>query len=154
MALSNYTYFEVRTTGSDTNNSGGFDINSSGFITNGSITSANTASPIISSASYSFVAGDVGSWVFIKSGTNSIPGWYRIVSVTSGAATLNGTIGQAFIATALQTSTSLGCGSSATLSSITFGIDYSQQDSYEHTGTFIVQANTSQSKYRYHICIL
>ena len=143
MALSNYTYFEVRTTGSDTNNSGGFDINSSGFITNGSITSANTASPIISSASYSFVAGDVGSWVFIKSGTNSIPGWYRIVSVTSGAATLNGTIGQAFIATALQTSTSLGCGSSATLSSITFGIDYSQQDSYEYTGTFVVQANTS-----------
>lgn len=143
MALSNYTYFEVRTTGSDTTNSGGFDVNSSGFITNGSITSANTASPVISSASYAFVAGDVGSWVFIKSGTNSIPGWYRIVSVTSGAATLNGTIGQAFVATALQISTSLGCGSSATLSSITFGIDYSQQDSYKYTGTFIVQTNTS-----------
>jgi hypothetical protein len=143
MALSNYTYFEVRTTGSDTNNSGGFDINSSGFFTNGSISNANTSAPIISSASYTFVAGDVGSWVFIKSGANSIPGWYRIVSVNTGAATLNGTIGQAFIATALQLSTSLGCGSSATLSSITFGIDYSQQDSYEYTGTFVVQANTS-----------
>ena len=35
MALSNYTYFEVRTTGSDTTNSGGFDVNSSGFMTNG-----------------------------------------------------------------------------------------------------------------------
>ena len=143
MALSNYTYFEVRTTGSDTNNSGGFDINSSGFFTNGSISSANTSAPIISSVSYAFVAGDVGSWVFIKSGPNSFPGWYRIVSVNAGAATLNGAIGQAFIATALQTSTSLGCGSSATLSSITFGIDYSQQDSYEYTGTFVVQANTS-----------
>lgn len=143
MALSNYTYFEVRTTGSDTTNSGGFDVNSSGFMTNGSITSANTASPVISSASYAFVSNDIGSWVFIKSGTNSIPGWYRIVSVNAGAATLNATIGQAFIATALQTSTSLGCGSSATLSSITFGIDYSQQDTYEYTGTFVVQANTS-----------
>ena len=143
MALSNYTYFEVRTTGSDTNNSGGFDINSSGFFTNGSISSANASAPIISSVSYAFVAGDVGSWVFIKSGPNSFPGWYRIVSVNAGAATLNGAIGQAFIATALQTSTSLGCGSSATLSSITFGIDYSQQDNYEYTGTFVVQANTS-----------
>ena len=107
MALSNYTYFEVRTTGSDTTNSGGFDINSSGFPTDGSITNANTASPIISSASYTFVAGDVGSWIFIKSGTNSIAGWYRIVSVNAGAATLNGTIGQAVL-TAIQANTSLG----------------------------------------------
>jgi hypothetical protein len=150
MALSNYTYFEVRTTGSDTTNSGGFDVNSSGFMTNGSITSANTASPVISSASYAFVAGDVGSWVFIKSGTNSIPGWHRIVSVTSGAATLNGTIGQAFriyndsgYLGGPHPSTVIGCGTAATLSSITFGVDYSQQDSFEYTGTFVVQASTS-----------
>jgi hypothetical protein len=143
MALSNYTYFEVRTTGSDTTNSGGFDINSSGFPTDGSITSANTASPVISSASYTFVAGDVGACVFIKSGTNSIPGWYRIVSVNAGAATLNGSIGQAFIATALQPSTSLGCGITASLSSITFGVDYSQQDTYRYTGSFVVQATTT-----------
>jgi hypothetical protein len=143
MALSNYTYFEVRTTGSDTTNSGGFDINSSGFPTDGSITSANTASPVISSASYTFVAGDVGACVFIKSGTNSIPGWYRIVSVNAGAATLNGSIGGAFIATALQPSTSLGCGIAASLSSITFGVDYSQQDAFRYTGNFVVQATTS-----------
>lgn len=142
MALSNYTYFEVRTTGSDTTNSGGFDINSSGFPTDGSITNANTASPIISSASYTFVAGDVGSWIFIKSGTNSIAGWYRIVSVNAGAATLNGTIGQAVL-TAIQANTSLGCGTTSTLSSITYGVDYSQQDSYEYTGTFVVQSTTT-----------
>ena len=143
MALSNYTYFEVRTTGSDTTNSGGFDINSSGFPTDGSITNANTASPIISSASYTFVAGDVGAWVFIKSGTNSIPGWYKIASVNAGAATLIGTIGQAFLATALQPSTSLGCGIAASLSSITFGVDYSQQDAFRYTGNFVVQATTT-----------
>jgi hypothetical protein len=150
MALSNYTYFEVRTTGSDTTNSGGFDINSSGFPTDGSITSANTASPVISSASYSFVAGDVGAWVFIKSGTNSIPGWYRIVSVNAGAATLNGTIGQAVrvysnsnILGGIDLSNSLGCGIAASLSSITFGVDYSQQDAFRYTGNFVVQSNTA-----------
>jgi hypothetical protein len=150
MALSNYTYFEVRTTGSDTTNSGGFDVSSLGFSTDGSITNANTSSPIISSASYTFVAGDVGSWVFIKSGTNSIPGWYKIVSVNTGAATLIGTIGQAFriyndsgYLGGPHPSIDLGCGTAATLSSITFGVDYSQQDSYEYTGTFVVQANTT-----------
>jgi hypothetical protein len=150
MALSNYTYFEVRTTGSDTTNSGGFDINSSGFPTDGSITSANTASPVISSASYTFVAGDVGAQVFIKSGTNSIPGWYKIASVNAGAATLNGTIGQAVKVYSnsstlggIDLSNALGCGTAATLSSITFGVDYSQQDAYRYTGTFVVQATTT-----------
>ena len=150
MALSNYTYFEVRTTGSDTTNSGGFDINSSGFPTDGSITSANTVSPVISSASYSFVAGDVGACVFIKSGTNSIPGWYRIVSVNAGAATLNGSIGQAFriyndsgYLGGPHPSIDLGCGIAATLSSITYGVDYSQQDAYRYTGNFVVQAATT-----------
>lgn len=142
MALSNYTYFEVRTTGSDTTNSGGFDINSSGFFTDGSITSANTASPVISSASYTFVAGDVGACVFIKSGTNSISGWYRIVSVNAGAATLNGAIGGA-VTVDVSPSTVLGCGTAASLSSITFGVDYSQQDTYRYTGNFVVQATTS-----------
>lgn len=142
MALSNYTYFEVRTTGSDTTNSGGFDINSSGFPTDGSITSANTASPVISSASYTFVAGDVGAWVFIKSGTNSIPGWYKIASVNAGAATLIGTIGQA-VTVDVSPSTVLGCGTAATLSTITFGVDYSQQDTFRYTGTFVVQATTT-----------
>ena len=151
MALSNYTYFEVRTTGSDTTNSGGFDINSSGFPTDGSITSANTASPVISSASYSFVASDVGAWVFIKSGTNSIPGWYRIASVNAGAATLNGSIGQAvrvynignYSYGGIHPSTELGCGTAASLSSIAFGVDYSQQDAFRYTGNFIVQATTT-----------
>jgi hypothetical protein len=151
MALSNYTYFEVRTTGSDTTNSGGFDINSSGFPTDGSITSANTASPVISSASYSFVAGDVGAWVFIKSGTNSIPGWYKIASVNAGAATLIGSIGGAvkvytnpsIILGGIDLSNSLGCGIAASLSSITFGVDYSQQDAFRYTGNFVVQATTS-----------
>jgi len=151
MALSNYTYFEVRTTGSDTTNSGGFDINSSGFPTDGSITSANTASPVISSASYSFVAGDVGACVFIKSGTNSIPGWYKIASVNAGAATLIGTIGGAvkvytnpsIILGGIDLSNALGCGIAASLSSITFGVDYSQQDAFRYTGNFVVQATTT-----------
>ena len=48
---------------------------------------------MITWTNYSFVAGDVGSLLFIKSGTNWIPGWYPIASVLAGVATLNAAIG-------------------------------------------------------------
>jgi predicted transcriptional regulator len=34
-----------------------------------------------STASYNFVAGDVGAWVYIASGTNWTPGWYKIARI-------------------------------------------------------------------------
>jgi len=90
MALSATTIFEVETGGSDTLNGGAFDPGqTAGMLTDGAATSATGTAPVFTSASYNFVAGDVGAWIYIASGTNWIPGWYKISSVGSNAATLN-----------------------------------------------------------------
>lgn len=130
MALSNCTW-EVRTGGSNANG-GGFDTNST-FPTDGAATSATGASPVFSSASYNFVAGDVGHWVFIKSGTNWLPGWYKITAVSSNNATLNATAGQGVRYWAnkgfIQGPTGLtGCATTGSPTGATWGIDYSQNN--------------------------
>ncbi len=106
-------------------NGGGFDTGVAGFPTDGAATVANTSAPVFTSASYNFVAGDVGAWIYIKSGTNWTPGWYKIASVASNAATLNGTIGAAVLAAGTPT-TVVGCATTASPTSATWGIDYSQ----------------------------
>src|ERR1043166_3965216 len=101
MALAAATIWDVRTTGDDTNNGGAFDPSqTAGMFTDGAATSATSAAPVFTSASYNFVAGDAGAWLFIASGTNWIAGWYHIDSVASNAATLNGTIGSAVVGSA------------------------------------------------------
>ncbi len=95
---------------------------------------ANTASPVVSSASYNFVAGDVNAWLYIGAGTNWLVGWYRIASVASNKATLSAAIGAA-IQTSLTKgyptpqyapSTVIGCATVGTPTSGTWSIDYSQ----------------------------
>jgi len=94
----------------------------------------NTNSPVVSSATYTFVAGDVGHWVYVKSGTNWTPGWYKIASVSGGKATLSAAIGEAVQQDTTKGSPSpkfgantvAGCGTVATPTSGTFTIDYSQ----------------------------
>jgi hypothetical protein len=97
----------------------------------------NTASPVVSSASYNFGAGDVGNYVFIASGTNWIPGWYKITSVASNKATVDASAGAVRVWTptttnpkspALTFNTVAGCASTGTPTSGTFTIDYTQQD--------------------------
>src|SRR5688572_24727159 len=99
MAFTASTVWEVQALGLDTNG-GGFDPGVAGFPTDGTTDSntGNTSTPVFSSASYAFVADDVGHWVYIKSGTNSLPGWYKITSVAGGKATLNAAIGAAVLA--------------------------------------------------------
>jgi len=117
-------------------NGGGFDPGVAGFDNTASIASANTASPVVTITNYSFVAGDVGAWFYVKSGTNTIPGWYKIVSVGSGpnSATLDGTIGHCPLATGTLNTTA-GCGSAASLTSVTWGIDYSQSTTPRFTSS-------------------
>lgn len=93
----------------------------------------NTSSPVVSSASYNFVAGDVGNWLYIKSGTNWTPGWYQIASVASNKATLTASIGTAVQQTILgypypeyMTNTVVGCATVGTPTNGTWSIDYSQ----------------------------
>ncbi len=63
-------------------NGGGFDTGVAGFPTDGAATVATSSAPVFTSASYNFVAGDVGAWIYIKSGTNWTAGWYQITVVS------------------------------------------------------------------------
>ncbi|MDB5312646.1 MAG: hypothetical protein JWO38_6848 [Gemmataceae bacterium] len=147
MALPAAQHIEVRTTGSDTNG-GGFNPSNVNFPTDLTATSANTASPVVSSPSYTFGAGDVGAYLFIKSGTNLIPGWYLIVSVSAGSATLNAAVGAVVLylnGTTDSINTTAGCATVASPTAGTFGVDYSQQNAAEITYTdLVIGATTTQ----------
>lgn len=141
MSFTSNTLWEVETGGSDTNNGGGFDTSAT-FPTDGAATSANTSAPVFTSASYNFVAGDVGAWIYIKSGTNWTPGWYNITSVASNAATLSAAIG-AGVSQYEQPTTVLGCATTASPTGATWGIDYSQSGSSRITFTDMVIGGTT-----------
>jgi hypothetical protein len=138
MALAASTIFELRTTGLDTN-SGGFNPGNTSFPTDLAATSGTGASPVVTSASYTFVAGDVGSALFVKAGTNWVPGWYPIASVSAGAATLTASIGSVLLyggATRLNTAT--GVATTASPTGGTWGIDHSQRDTPRYSFTDLV----------------
>lgn len=147
MALSTSTVLEVRSTGNSANG-GGFNVGNTNFATDLTATSANTSAPVVSSVSYTFVAGDVGAMVFIKSGTNWTPGFYQIVSVNAGAATLTASIGSVSLyggTTILNTVA--GCATTASPTSGTWGVDYSQQTSAQITFTDMVIDGTTNTKF-------
>lgn len=132
MAISASAIWEVRPSVGSDNNGGSFDTSqTAGMAADGAATSATSSSPVFTSASYSFVSGDVGAWLFIASGTNWIPGYYQIASVSGGAATLAAGAGAAlypqqyyFIA-----STAQGVSSTSSPSGATWSIDRSQSNS-------------------------
>jgi hypothetical protein len=124
MALPNTAILRALPGGSATNG-GGFNPANTGFLANGAATSATGASPVFSSVSYSFVAGDVGHWLYIKSGTNTVPGWYQIASVAGGNATLSAAIAAGFTANSQRT-TAVGIATVASPTSITFAVDYTR----------------------------
>jgi len=121
--------WEVRTDGADTNGAG-FNT-AAPTLTDGAATSATGNSPVFTSASYNFVAGDVGAWVYIKSGTNWTPGWYQIASVAANAATLKAAVGEASLvgSTTLKAgpNATAGCATTASPTGATWSVDYSQQ---------------------------
>lgn len=136
MAFAATATWEVAATGSDGNagadtNGGGFDPGNASMATDltTDTNTGNTSSPVVSSASYNFQARDVGHWLFIKAGTNWLPGWYKIASVASNKATLSAAIGAAVLwATggAYSVSTAAGVASTGTPTGGTWSIDYSQ----------------------------
>lgn len=138
----------MRTGGSDSAASGGFNPSNTNFPTDGTVdtNTGNTSAPVFSSASYNFVAGDVGAWLFVKSGTNTLPGWYQIASVASNKATLTASIGSAVRYSTVShfTNTAVGIATTGTPSSITWGIDYSQQNSAQISFTdMVIDAGTN-----------
>jgi hypothetical protein len=113
-------------------NGGGFNPANAGMLTDLTTDSntANTASPVVSSASYNFAAGDDEQWLFIKSGTNWTPGFYQIASVSGNKATLRADVGEAVLYNSttneLSLNTVAGCATVGTPTNGTFTIDYSQ----------------------------
>jgi len=135
MAYSAATAWMVMNGGADGNggNGGGFDAGqTAGMATDGAATSATGASPVFSSASYNFVAGDVGAWVFIASGSDWLPGWYQIASVASNVATLSAAVGTATNLT-YGLNTAVGCATTASPTGATWSIDYSRQTANQIT---------------------
>lgn len=157
MAIAVTTDFWVRPGGADTNG-GGFNHGNANFLTDLACASgANTATPAVTSASYTFVAGDVDAWLFIKSGTQWIPGLYKITAVNAGAATLDAAVGKvvlyktapvtgtAFLRPVLDgRNTSVGCGTDDSPSGGgTFSINYAFQDAAEVAVTDAVADGTT-----------
>lgn len=154
MALSSNTHWEVRTGGSDTACSGGFNPSNGNFTANNlSVTSGTTSAPVVTNAEYAYVAGDVGAWVFIQSGTNWLPGWYKISSVSAGLATIDATIGhcpQYANSVALGLNTVAGCVNGSYVSATVSGkggIDYSQQSAAKISYTDAVIDATTNTKF-------
>lgn len=130
----------MRSSGSDTLNSGCFDPGQvAGMLADLAATLATTGAPVVTSASYSFGAGDVGASVFIGAGANWRAGWYPIVSVAGGAATLNATHEQ-YSLYPIGVSAFDGCASVASPTAGTWSIDYSRQASVQFTFTDLTAA--------------
>lgn len=127
MALQASVVLKVRADGSDTLNGGGFYTISTGKTTDLTTTAntGNTATPEVSSASYNFVAGDVGHWLYLGApGSNWIVGWYQITSVASNKATLDAAIGSVVLGTG-AINTTAGISTAGTPTSGQWAIDYS-----------------------------
>lgn len=129
--------------GSSNSNGGGFSPAVTGFPTDGQATSATGSAPVFSSASYNFVSGDVGAWLFIKSGTNWNPGWYKIASVASNDATLTASVGAGVTYSAYQLTAVAGVAITGSPTGATWGIDYSQQASPQFAYTDMVTVTTT-----------
>lgn len=98
MALSAAIVWEVRSAGSDTLCSGGFKAGATGTDYSQQNAAQYNATDLVvdavtntkvTSASHSFVAADVGNILRITAGAGWTTGFYEIVSVASGAATLD-----------------------------------------------------------------
>ncbi len=146
-ALPATTIMNVSSTATSGNvNGGGFNWGHASFPTDLACTSATGNAAVCTSASYNFVAGDVGGWLFVQSGTN----WYAnqfcpIASVAANAATLTSTAGSCVILSSNRwlATTVAGVASTASPTGGVWGVAFNQQDAAESTGTDGVSVTTS-----------
>lgn len=148
MALSVNTVWECNASATAGNsNGGGFNPTNANMATDLVVVSGGTGNtPVVSSASYNFVSGDINAWLYIKSGTNFTPGWYQISSVASNQATLSAAVGAAIQTSSTQgppsprylTNSVAGCATTATPTGGTWSVDYSQGTTATQTSTTLV----------------
>lgn len=146
MALSASGIFEINSAATASNvNPGYFNPANANMATDLTTddNTANTNSPVCSSASYNFVAGDVGHRVYVKSGTDWTPGWYLIASVASNKATLSAAVGEAEQESnrRIITNTVAGCATVGTPTNGTWTIDYSRSTASPFASTDLASAN-------------
>lgn len=145
MALAATTMYEINASATAGNvNGGGFNYANANFINNFTATAANTSAPVIASASYNFVAGDVGAWVYISAGTNWATGsFFQIASVASNQATLNAAVGAGQVLSGGRwiANTVAGAATVASPTGGTIGIDYSRSTAARTSGTDLACAD-------------
>jgi len=146
MALAATTVFEIRGNATAGNlNGGGFNPSNANMLTDLACdtNTGNTTSPIVSSASYTFLSRDVGAKVYIKAGTNWTVGWYSIVAVSGGKATLDASVGAVSVVSANQytVNTVVGVATVATPTGGTFAVDYSQMAASPFASTDIASTD-------------
>ncbi len=150
MALPAGLFVEINSSATASNvNGGGFNPYNASFMTDltTDANTANTNAPIVSSATYTFVAGDVNHWLYIAAGTNWTVGWYKIQSVAGGKATLEAAIGSAnveqFVNNRIIRNTVIGCATTGTPTGGTFGVDYTRSTAAAFARTDLVIATTT-----------
>ena len=123
--------FEIQANGSDSN-SGLFDPS----IANTTLSTSNgtSATPSVTASNYTFVSADIGDYLYIRTGTNWNPGWYRITAVNAGAATVDASIGNVFQPNH-RISTVQGISTTASASSGNWSVDYTQLPTASRTYT-------------------
>jgi hypothetical protein len=134
MAISAYAIFEIQANGSNSN-SGLFDnayINTTLSTSNGT-----SATPSVTASNYTFVSADINNYLYIKAGTNWIPGWYKITAVNAGAATIDAAIGNV-LQLNHRIATTQGISTAASASSGYWTIDYTQTPTAARTYTDLV----------------
>jgi hypothetical protein len=122
--------FEVQANGNNTN-SGFFDVYAA-FTNTLSTSNGTSATPTVTASNYTFLSSDVGNYLFIATGTSWYHGWYRIASVTAGAATVDAAIGKV-ARHSVQISPNQGVASTNSASSGSWSIDYSQTNTAKTT---------------------
>lgn len=141
MAISASAIFMVLAGGTSTAG-GGFVTGAGSKSTNLTATSATGNAPVVSSVSYTFVANDVGHWLYIQGGGTFYEGFYPISSVAGGNATINATIGAASVKNTVtgqfEPNTVAGCASAATPSSGVWAVNYAMKTSVGFTFTDLV----------------
>lgn len=131
-AIPTTTLWEANASATAANvNGGGFDPSATGMLTDLACTSATGNAPVCTSASYNFISTDENNWIYVQSGTNWTPGWYKIISTATNAATLDATIAHAEQVIAAQgrikPSIVAGIATTASPTGGVFTIDYSRK---------------------------
>ena len=145
--------WEFRQDATASNVNGGAFNPSATMATDLACTSATGNAPVCSSASYNFVAGDVGDWLFIQSGTNWTPGWYQVASVAANAATVTATIGAAvqrdatlgYVSHRYYANTVAGIATVASPTGGVWAMDYSQSAAAIATASDLASADGDAS---------